>query len=99
MQKYCYVVYEDGIEVAVSKLFDTPEAAMKYFLTEDAPLHYKNETFYRGEIFSFLTNSRVGKQFTKGKRIRIEFTEAVLNPLHIKAWENISKDFSDKRFY
>ena len=93
---YCYVVYEDNVEVHTSKLFDTPEAAMKYFMEEDVPTHYKNETFYRGELSSFLTNSKYGPKFTKGKYIKIIFAEVQLNNLRFNTWEKIANSFPIK---
>ena len=90
MVKYCYIVYEDGVEVYTSQLFETINDAVKFFYQEDAPKHYANETFQAGELVSYITNTPAGKPWHKCKKIRVEFaTASLLFNIKPKVWTRL----------
>ena len=90
---YCYQIMRNGSVEHTSQLFPSLEAAVEYFMNEDAPNHYAKMKFKPSVAVTgvFISGGVYGTE-----HIFVQFTEVELKPakfdewvdlLHKKRWE------------
>ncbi len=85
---YCYQIMRNGSVEHTSQLFPSLEAAVEYFMNEDAPNHYAKMKFKPSMAVTGVFISS-GKYDTE--HIFVQFTEVELKPVQYNEWFYILK--------
>lgn len=87
---YCYQIFRNGNVEHTSKLFASLEAAVEYFMNEDAPNHYAKMKFKpSGAVNGAFVSSAEYGTIEFYEHILVRFTEVELKPVLYSEWSDL----------
>lgn len=86
-----YMVYENNVPVHTSRMFSSVKEAVDYFLKEDAPQHYADDTFTCSDVGSYFSNNYIEAKKNNRPCVMAVFREFYPSIIPASRWKEINK--------